>query len=284
MQMSKNITKYIYALLGVILIFSSCKKEYDSIEDIDEAKIQAYIKNNNIPAVKDPSGAYIQVLDAGTGDVMLNKDSVFYTVVVKSLSGTVYYTPTAFSNTGNYLGYVNPEAYRAGLHAIKRGGKVRVIVPSYLAYGKNGNGPVPSNEVIVAELTTYSETKQWQIDDRLINEFLTAKGLTATKHPSRVYYIISQVGTGTEVNEFSTITATYSGRYLTGTEFDQRAGYVTTLGTTVPGWRKVLVGLKKGTKVRIFIPSDLGYGPAGYQTIPGNSVLDFDIELTDVTD
>ncbi len=74
MQMHKNITKYIYALLGVILIFNSCKKEYESIEDIDDAKIQAYIKSNNLPAVKDPSGFYYQVLDPGTGGAMLNKD------------------------------------------------------------------------------------------------------------------------------------------------------------------------------------------------------------------
>ncbi len=294
MQMHKNITKYIYALLGVILIFNSCKKEYESIEDIDDAKIQAYIKSNNLPAVKDPSGFYYQVLDPGTGGAMLNKDSVFYNVTVKSLSGNVYFSPTVFSNTGNYLGYVTPDAYREALYAINRGGKVRVIVPSYMAYGKNGSGPVPSNEVIVSEITTYLETKQWQIDDRLINEFITAKNLTMTKDPSRVYYNISQVGTGTQVSKFSTVTVKYTGRFLTGTIFDQTTGdatLVAAINALVPGWGKVLVGLKKGTKVRLIIPSDLGYGSqdrkdstTGAVTIPRNSILDFDIEIVDVTD
>ncbi|WP_379085171.1 FKBP-type peptidyl-prolyl cis-trans isomerase [Pedobacter sp. UC225_65] len=292
--MHKNITKYIYALLGVILIFNSCKKEYESIEDIDDAKIQAYIKSNNLPAVKDPSGFYYQVLDPGTGGVMQNKDSVFYNVTVKSLSGNVYFSPTVFSNTGNYLGYVTPDAYREALYAINRGGKVRVIVPSYMAYGKNGSGPVPSNEVIVSEITTYLETKQWQIDDRLINEFITAKNLTMTKDPSRVYYNISQVGTGTQVSKFSTVTVKYAGRFLTGTIFDQTTGdatLVAAINALVPGWGKVLVGLKKGTKVRLIIPSDLGYGSqdrkdstTGAVTIPRNSILDFDIEIVDVTD
>ncbi len=287
MQMNKNIMKYAYALLGLVIVFSSCKKEYETIKDIDEAKIQAYLKSSSIPATKDPSGVYVQVLDAGTGGVMLNKDSVFYTVVVKSLNGEVYYSPATFSNTGNLLGYVNPEAYRTGLYAINRGGKVRVIVPSYLAYGKNGSGPVPPNEVIVAELSTYVETKQWQIDDRLINEFLTAKGITATKLPSRVYVKVNQEGTGTVVNEFSTLTVKYTGRFLSGTEFDKTTGdatFVTVLNQTVPGWRKALLGMKKGAKVRLLIPSDLGYGPATYQQIPGNSILDFDIELVDVVD
>lgn len=287
MQMSKNIMKYSYALLALIIVFSSCKKDYETIKDIDEAKIQAYITKNNLPTTKDPQGFYYQVLDPGTAGTMLNKDSVFYTVVVKSLNGDVYYSPAEFSNTGNYLGYVNPEAYRISLQAIKRGGKVRVIVPSYLAYGKNGNGPVPSNEVIVAELTTYPETTQWQIDDRLINQFLTAKGITATKLPSRVYIKVNQEGAGTVVNQFSNLTVKYTGRFLSGTEFDKTTGdatFITLLNQTVPGWRKALLGLKKGAKVRLLIPSDLGYGPAAYQQIPGNSILDFDIELVDVVD
>ncbi len=110
-----------------------------------------------------------------------------------------------------------------------------------MAYGKNGSGPVPSNEVIVSEITTYLETKQWQIDDRLINEFITAKNLTMTKDPSRVYYNISQVGTGTQVSKFSTVTVKYTGRFLTGTIFDQTTGdatLVAAINALVPGGAK----------------------------------------------
>jgi FKBP-type peptidyl-prolyl cis-trans isomerase len=282
--MSKNNIKYLFALLTVLVVFNSCKKEYESIEIIDDAKIQAYIKQNNVPAIKDPSGYYYQVLEQGNGGVMLNKDSVFYNLAVKSLSGSTYYAPLQYSNEGDYLGYLKPEAYRNALYSINRGGKVRVIVPSYLAYGKNGFGVIPSNEVLVTEISVYPETKQWQIDDRLIKEFIAAKGLTMSKHPSRVYFNISTSGTGEVIATNSTITAKYKGRLLTGTQFDESGAtdLVRALNGLIVGWQKVLIGLTKGTKLRILIPSDLAYGISGSTGIPPNSPLDFDIEIVDV--
>lgn len=287
MQISQNSTKYIVALVGILFLFSSCEKEYESIESIDEAKIKAYIQKNNIPAVKDPSGFYYQILEQGTGGPLLNKDSVFYTTSVKSLTGTSYYSPTEFSNDGTYLGYVNPSAYRIAMYSINRGGKVRVIVPSYLAFGKNGQANIPPNEVIVSEISVLPETKQWEIDDRIILNFLTTKGLTGfTKHPSRIYQNVSVVGTGAAITPLSTITVKYKGRLLNGTVFDESGAtdLEMALNGFIIGWRKVLVGVTKGTKLRIFVPSDLGYGITANGEIPGNSVLDFDIEIVDVVD
>lgn len=282
--MSKKIATYIFALAGILVLFSSCKKEYESIESIDDAKIQAYIKKNNLDMTKDPSGFYYHVVTPGTGAAMLNKDSVFFNTDVKSLSGTSYYPPVAFSAQSTYLGYINPVAYRTALHAINRGGKVQVILPSYMAYGKNGDKVVPPNEVIVTDLEVYPYTTQWQMDDRIINDFLTANKLTAVKYPSRVYVIVSQEGTGTVVEAASNLTVKYKGRYLNGTIFDQSDAWTTYLYQAIRGWEKTLIGMKKGTKLRMFVPSDLAYGPnPNPETgIPPNAILDFDVELTDV--
>lgn len=284
MLVIKNTSKYIYLLVGAILFLSSCEKEYESIESIDDAKIQAYLQKNSIDAVKDPSGFYYQILNPGTGDALLEKDSVFYTSEVKSLTGTVYYTPAQFTNDATYLGYINPAPYRIGMLAVKRGGKVRVILPSHLAFGKNGKDNIPSNEVIVAEISILPEKTQIENDDKKIQAFIAAKGLTGfTKHPSRVYQSISEVGTGTTINQFSTIKVTFKGRLLTGSQFDGLTDYSSALSDLIPGWRKVLVGVKKGTKMRILIPSDLAYmGRTDNPAIPPNSVLDFDIEIVDV--
>ena len=40
--------------------------------------------------------------------------------------------------------------------------------------------------------------------------------------------------------------------------------------------------MKEGEKVIAWIPSELAYGPNGNRTIPGNSVLQFEIELLEV--
>lgn len=288
--MSKHITKYIFALLAVLVLFNSCKKEYEKIEEIDDAKIQAYIKQNGISAVKDETGFYYQILDQGAGAPMLNKDSVFYTMTIKSLTGNVYYTTPANYSENGYLGYVVPEPYRIALNALNRGGKVRVIVPSYLAYGKNGNDIVPPNEVILSELTVFTEKSQWEIDDKLIKSYLTSKGLTATKHPSRVYYNTSIIGTGNVITSTSKIKLKYTGRLLNGTQFDDGDAYESFVFDNIPGFRKLLPGVTSGSKLRIYIPSDLGYGTSpqtdpntGKTIIPSNSVLEFDIEVLEVT-
>jgi FKBP-type peptidyl-prolyl cis-trans isomerase len=217
---------------------------------------------------------------------MLNKDSVFYNSTITSLSGTSYYTPTAYSNDGNYLGYVTPTPYRLALSHINRGGKVRIFIPSYLGFGKNGSGPIPGNEVIIADISVYPETTQWQLDDKIITDFLAEKGITAVKHPSRVYYQVNQAGTGTTpIEASSTVTVKYTGRLLTGTVFDKTEAdstYEAVLSQQIISWRKVLIGFTKGTKLRIFAPSDLSYGTLGRDIIPPNSILDFDIEIVEV--
>lgn len=285
MQFIKSSFKYTLAILSLVILLGSCEKEYEGIETIDEAKIKDYIQKNNIPATRDPSGFYYQVLDPGTGGPLLNKDSIFYTLTVKSLTGTSYYAPTTYRLEGTYLGYVNPAAYRTALYSINRGGKVRLIVPSHLAFGKNGEGSIPPNEVIVVEISVRPETTQHEIDDNIIKQFFADKGLTGfTKHPSRVYQNISVVGTGTAISSISTITVKYKGRLLDGTVFDESGStdLVNALADLIPGWQKVLVGVTKGTKMRIVIPSDLGYGKRTDSGLPINSVLDFDIEIVDV--
>lgn len=286
MQMLKKYTLYCFALLGMMVLFSACEKEYETIESVDDAKIQAYIKQNNLNMTKDPTGFYYQVLEPGTGNVVLNRDSIFFNLSVQSLTGVTYFSTAQYTNEATYLGYINPSSYRLALQGIKRGGKVRVILPSYLAYGKNGSGAIPSNEIISTTITVLPESFQRQIDDKLIRDFLTTKGINnAIKSSSGVYYQVLTPGTGASVDLVSTITVKYTGRLLNGFVFDQSVGDATLqspLQSLIRGWR-ALIGMQKGAKVRLFIPSDLAYGLEAQPNIPANSVLDFDIELTDVT-
>jgi FKBP-type peptidyl-prolyl cis-trans isomerase FklB len=70
-----------------------------------------------------------------------------------------------------------------------------------------------------------------------------------------------------------------------GTVFDETVGtgyLVTKLNELIKGW-EVLLGMQKGAKLRIFIPSDLAYGLNPPSGIPVSACLDFDIEVIDVT-
>jgi FKBP-type peptidyl-prolyl cis-trans isomerase len=54
------------------------------------------------------------------------------------------------------------------------------------------------------------------------------------------------------------------------------------MGQVIPGWDEGLMLLKKGSKAKLIIPSPLGYGESGAGAlIPANSILVFDVEVTD---
>ena len=51
----------------------------------------------------------------------------------------------------------------------------------------------------------------------------------------------------------------------------------------IPGWTEALQLMPVGSKWRLFIPSELGYGEHGAgDMIAPNSVLIFDVELLDI--
>ncbi|WP_175634100.1 FKBP-type peptidyl-prolyl cis-trans isomerase [Pedobacter ghigonis] len=294
--MNKFTQLSLFTLLLATVIFSSCKKEYESIETIDDAAIQAYLKKNNLSFEKDASGYYYKVTTDGTGDVIKNSDSVYYSYTFRTLSGQVLNQTSNVMIPGTFLGYtdrftINNVSYvftpiREVLTKLKRGGNATLIMPSNMAFGKNGISflNIGSNENILVNLGIYSESKVHQIDELEINNFLSANSLTAIKDPSRVRYIVTQQGTGDQVLASSTLSVNYTGRLLNGNIFDQTSGTALSidLANAIKGWG-ILKNFKAGTKIRLFIPSDLGYGQAGNGTIPGNAVLDFDIEIVSVT-
>ncbi|MFC4143581.1 FKBP-type peptidyl-prolyl cis-trans isomerase [Pedobacter mendelii] len=286
----KNFTKL--SLLTVVLatmLFSSCKKEYDSIQTVDDNAIQSYIKSNNLSMTKASTGYYYNVITPGIGDVIKNSDSIYYSYTFKLLNGTVINQTTDLMIPGTYLGYtdrftIGGTSYlftpiREVLTMLKRGGTARLIMPSNLAFGKNGLAAinVGSNENILVELGIYNFTKKHEVDEFEINKFISSKNLTVIKDPSRARYIISTPGTGIDViNTNSTIVANYTVRYLDGTVLETSidGAFSGVLSTLYKGWQLIIPGkLTAGGKMRLILPSDLANGTA----------LDFDIEIVSVT-
>ncbi|RZK77376.1 MAG: hypothetical protein EOO92_13010 [Pedobacter sp.] len=296
--MFKKVSSYTFVLLGLFIVVSSCKKEYESVQSIDDNKIIEYLSKNNISATKDPKGTgfYYQITTPGSGELYKNTDSVRYSVVVKSLlSGTVYYTTPTYYNLGNFVGYtnallgINVKGMLTALTELRPGGSARIILPSYLGYGKNGYDvlKVPSNEILDVSVTTYAES-QARLDDKHITDFLIANKLTTTKDISGVYYILTDPGIGTEpIKDNTVLTFNYTGRLLEGTVFETGTDGTGTLAGLIKGWR-LLANYKQGAKIRLIIPSVLAYGAVGTRDgngntlIPAHGSLDFDIEITKV--
>ena len=83
------------------------------------------------------------------------------------------------------------------------------------------------------------------------------------------------------------VTVNYRGTRIDGSEFDssyarnQAATFA--VNAVIPGWTEALQLMKRKSKWRIVIPSELAYGTNGAGSlIPPNSTLIFEIELLDI--
>jgi len=131
---------------------------------------------------------------------------------------------------------------------------------------------------------------QGAIDNKLILAYIQANNLTAKATGSGLYYVVTTPGDATRPLMTSTVEVKYRGYLLNGTvkgtQFDssyesseQPAQFVG-LTTLVKGFSEGLRLFGKGGKGTLIIPSTLGYGATANGAIPANSILIFDIELT----
>jgi len=118
-----------------------------------------------------------------------------------------------------------------------------------------------------------------------IQAYATANGINATRHSSGLYYEIVTQGTGPIANSNSKIFITYTGKFMNGQVFDEQTTPNTqgwALNGLIQGWIIGIPLIQKGGHIRLIVPSSLGYGCEDYYSIPGNSVLYFDVHLVDV--
>jgi FKBP-type peptidyl-prolyl cis-trans isomerase FkpA len=131
------------------------------------------------------------------------------------------------------------------------------------------------------------------IDDKIISDYLTQHPEVSAKRidTSGVYYVVKsgEEGSGNDLFTSSTqITVGYTGQILTtGVVFAQTSNFHPsyTLGSVIRGWQLGVPQIKKGGKVRLLIPSRYAYGPYAQDSVhlPANSVLDFNIQLYNIT-
>ena len=112
----------------------------------------------------------------------------------------------------------------------------------------------------------------------------TAEGVVTTA--SGLQYKVLVEGTGASPVDGDKAKVHYTGTLLNGETFDSSIDRGQPLEfpvtAVIRGWTEMLKLMKEGEKVIAWIPSDLAYGEHGNRTIPGNSVLKFEMELLEV--
>jgi FKBP-type peptidyl-prolyl cis-trans isomerase len=170
-----------------------------------------------------------------------------------------------------------------GIAGMKVGGTRTIIIPSDLAYGKNGIGPIPPNSNLKAVITLVDAKEpvvanMWDVD--------------TTKYKTRkdgLKYAIIEEGTGAQPDSGDLVTVNYSGflakdstKFDSSVERDEPLTFKLGAHMVIPGWDEGIALMKKGGKVRLVVPPSLGYGNRPNRVIPPNSTLIFDVQLVDI--
>ncbi len=105
--------------------------------------------------------------------------------------------------------------------------------------------------------------------------------------PSGLQYEVIKEGNGKKPSATDRVKCHYEGTLIDGTLFDSsvKRGQPAVFGVNqvIKGWVEALQLMTEGSKWRLFIPSELGYGAqqAG-ELIPPHSTLIFEVELIEV--
>jgi FKBP-type peptidyl-prolyl cis-trans isomerase FklB len=103
---------------------------------------------------------------------------------------------------------------------------------------------------------------------------------------SGLQYEIIEEGDGETPSAEDQVRVHYTGELINGEVFDssRERGEPVTFGLNqvIPGWTEGLQLMREGSRAKLYIPSDLAYGPGGNQRIGPNETLVFDVELLEI--
>ncbi|RPD47186.1 hypothetical protein DNI29_13650 [Hymenobacter sediminis] len=117
----------------------------------DEATIKAYIEANKLTGFqRQPSGLYVAITQAGTGDNAKKNQTVAARYKGTFLDGKVFDSNTTAAAPLSFVvgaGQVIP-GWDEGFQLLNKGSKAILLIPSDLAYGARGAGPIPARSIL----------------------------------------------------------------------------------------------------------------------------------------
>jgi len=160
-----------------------------------------------------------------------------------------------------------------------------------VAMGEEAKMTVEQADSVIRVFFEGEGEKQGQKNLEEGNAFLennkTREGVQTT--PSGLQYEVIQEGNGPKPAADDQVRVHYEGTLTDGTVFDSsiERGQPAVFGVNqvIPGWTEALQLMSVGSKWKIYVPSDLAYGPRGAGADIGpNSVLIFEVELLEIVE
>ncbi|MBU1368511.1 MAG: FKBP-type peptidyl-prolyl cis-trans isomerase [Bacteroidetes bacterium] len=205
------------------------------------------------------------------------------------------------------------KGFDEGIGYLRKGGKLKLIVPSSLAFDSVGRGQmVPPYSTLIYEVELMdilskkqvereaeakqkaeeAKAKQAQNEETSkIQTYLKKEKISAKPTPSGLYYVEIEAGTGAQAASGKEVKVHYTlfnieGKQLQSSrEMDQPFSFVLGQGQVIKGWDEGIAMMKAGGKAKLIVPSALAYGAtARGEDIPAYSPLVFEVELIEVVE
>ena|SRR3569832_913930 len=146
--------KKIFVLMAIATVLvvtgSGCTKDKGCQEKTvasEEGVITAYATANGITATKHSSGIYYEIITPGNSTKPTIANSIKATYTGKLLDGSVFDARTTSFALANVIA-----GWQIGIPLIGEGGKIKLIIPSSLAYGCAGRSPIQPYSVLYFEV------------------------------------------------------------------------------------------------------------------------------------
>ena len=120
----------------------------DAVDPAQDSAQLIHFAADSITLTKDTSGVYFQILDSGSGVSPVNTSGLLVSYTGMLMNKTVFAADSNSNLQGLQLGQLIP-GWQIGLPKIKKGGHIKLLIPSAYAYGCQGSGTaIPSNSPV----------------------------------------------------------------------------------------------------------------------------------------
>jgi hypothetical protein len=106
-------------------------------------------------------------------------------------------------------------------------------------------------------------------EDAQIKAYIEKSKITAKPSETGIYLLETKKGSGSAISKGDTVGVHYTGRLLSGEEFDasdkskEPVKFAIGVGMVIPGWDEALLKMRVGSKATLVIPSSQAYGASG---------------------
>lgn len=137
------------------------------------------------------------------------------------------------------------------------------------------------------ELAEMEKSGEAAKERKEVEDYLTAKNITATKTEKGTYVLVKEQGSGSQVATGKYVEVKYTGKLLATDSIFQSNVYsfkIDEPGGVIDGWNDGLKLFKEGGKGTLYIPGYMAYGKNPGPGSTPNEALIFDVEVVKVSD